>query len=314
MATVPFADADAGDVGFAHWTGLACAARSKSQQAWENVAAIKQAGNTWDAWDRHAGPWWQRALGIDLPANVSELWVVFPDYNEQKQAQLLTRLQAFPRLKRLDITNPCRTTTALGPLAQLQKLEELKLFGGEVTCLEDEVAVIAKLPRLKIYHDFGIEISSKSADILATMASLEELSFWRMGPRVSSDSDSDWAKLKNLRRLNCQITSLKLLASHVGEVIVFHVHEDIAQIAKLENLESLKLEGTDCTDDGLPPLVRLKNLKHLTLESDLITDACLATLTKLPSLTTLELKGKKITQEGIDQWETKRPGLTITKK
>ncbi|MGV3605368.1 MAG: hypothetical protein ACO1RA_03100 [Planctomycetaceae bacterium] len=287
-------------------------ARSKSQKAWDNVEEIKKMGNTSNAWDRHASPWWQRTLGIDLPANVTELWVDFPDFNEQKQAQLLTRLHAFPHLKKLDITNPCRTAHALVPLAYFQELEALELLGGEVSYLEVEVAVIAELPRLKSYHDEGMGISSKSANILASMESLEELSFWRMGPWVSSDFD--WAKLKNLRRLSCHITSFKAYATHHGEFIVYHVNEDIAQIAKLENLESLKLEMTDCTDDGLPPLLQLKNLQHLTLESDDLTDACLATLVELPALKTLELKGKNLTQEAVDQWQAKRPDLTITKK
>lgn len=284
-------------------------ARSKSQKAWDNVEEIQVNFHILGEIDRLTSPWWRRALGIDLPSDVTELMIILPDFNEHAQVQLLTRLQAFPHLKELDITNPCRTTTALAPLIRFQELEALRLCGGEATYLENEVAIISKLPRLKIYHDDGTGISSQSADTLASMASLEELAFHRT---MGIGNLGGWSKLRNLRRLSCQITSLKIYGSHVGEGILSHVNLDIAEIATLENLESLKLEGTDCTDDGLPPLLQLKNLQHLTIESDHLTDACLTTLTELPSLTTLELKSKNLTQEAVDQWKAKRPSLTIT--
>lgn len=285
-------------------------ARSKSQQAWANVEAIHSFGVTWDVWDRHAGPWWQRALGIDLPENVSELSIELHDIDEQKQIQLLTRLKAFPHLKKLDISNPWRSPAALRPLADFQELEELILWAGDNNLQSESVDEIAKIPQLKSYREYGADIGwiPNSFDILGSIPSLEEFSY--NGPFC----DCNWSSLKNLRRLHIGSVSLghSYACGEAANARSLFSNDIIAQIAKLENLEGLKLEMTDCTDDGIPPLLQLKNLRHLTLESDHLTDACLATLVELPSLTTLELKGKNITQEAIDQWKAKRPGLTIS--
>ena len=95
-------------------------------------------------------------------------------------------------------------------------------------------------------------------------------------------------------------------------ILLGEADNTIAQVAELENLESLKLERTACSDKGVKHLAQLKNHQHLTLESNYLTDACLATLVELSALKTLELKGKNITQEAVDQWKAKRPGLTIS--
>ncbi|MGV3605367.1 MAG: hypothetical protein ACO1RA_03095 [Planctomycetaceae bacterium] len=290
--------------------GWLAQARSKSQKAWDNVDEIKVncygAGNI----DRLTSPWWRRALGIDLPADITELDILLPGFNEHAQAQLLTRLHAFPHLKRLYIGNPCRTAHALGPLAHFQDLEELTLFGGQSEPFEDDFSVLAKLPKLKIYHDEGTKLTQKSVDILASIPSLEEFSFSQFGGLPES---IDYSKLKNLRRLHVSdISSTMLSGPGIGMILLGEADNTIAQVAELENLESLKLERTACSDKGVKHLPQLTNLQHLTLESDYITDACLATLVELPSLKTLELKGKNLTQEAVDQWQAKRPGLTIS--
>ncbi|MGV3605369.1 MAG: hypothetical protein ACO1RA_03105 [Planctomycetaceae bacterium] len=291
--------------------GWLAQARSKSQKAWANVEAIHSFGVTWDVWDRHAGPWWQRALGIDLPENVSELSIELHDIDEQKQIQLLTRLKAFPHLKKLDIANPWRSPAALRPLADFQELEELTLWAGQNNLQSESVDEIAKIPRLRSYHEYGADIGwiPNSFAILGSIPSLEEFSYDGLV------YECNWSSLKNLRRLHVSSVSLgySYACGEGANARSLYSNDMIAQIAKLENLESLKLESTDCTDDGLPPLLQLKNLQHLTLESDYITDACLATLAELPALKTLELKGKNISQEAIDQWKARRPDLTITK-
>jgi len=291
--------------------GWLAQARSKSQQAWLNVEEIQKTGNTFDVWDRHASPWWQRSLGIDLPEDVLELWIELHDIDEQKQAQLLTRLHAFPHLKILAITNPCRSPDALRPLTHFQELEELTLWFGQNDLERESLLEIAKIPRLKCYRGYegNIGIISNSFDILGSSKSLEEFSYHGIL------YDPKWSGLKNLRRLHIGSVSLSYIyvCGDGPNASSSYSNDTIAKIAELENLESLKLEMTDCTDDGLPPLMQLTNLQHLTLESDHLTDACLVTLTELPALKTLELKGKNLTQAAIDQWQAKRPGLTITK-
>lgn len=85
----------------------------------------------------------------------------------------------------------------------------------------------------------------------------------------------------------------------------------IAEIATLENLESLNLERTDCSDEGLKLLTQLKNLKHLLVESNHLTDVGLATLAEMPSLETLEIRSDKVTPEAIAKLKAVRPRLKI---
>ncbi len=286
--------------------GWLAQARSKSQKAWENVAAIHKFGNTFDVWDRYTNPWWQRALGIDLPVDITELMIELHDIDEQKQAQALTHLQAFPHLKKLDIVNPCRTAAALGPLTHFQELEELTLLAGQSALFEDDISAMAKLPRLKIYHDLGYGLAHNAVDVLSSMASLEELSF------SANDGNANLSRLKNLRRLNVSDLYLTMLiSSGAGSISLPQVDNTIAEIATLENLESLKLERIDCSDEGLKPLTQLKNLKHLLVESNHLTDVGLATLAEMPSLETLDITSNKITPEAIAKLKAVRPQLKI---
>ncbi len=294
--------------------GWLAQARSKSQQAWENVAAIKQAGNTFNTFKRNENPWWQRTLGIDLPVDIEEFEVLLNDVDEQAQAQMLTNLRAFPRLKTLRITNPLRTFNALSPLAHFSELEEIDLDGAQGGRKDDKamdgLPVMATLPQLKRFRSSGGE-EFEPPDALLTMTSLEDLMY------DVRQFDLEWSRLKHLRRLclHGRRTSL-ITAAHGNESrkTFANCESAILQIAKLPELEVLEIARGDCSDEGLKPLTQLKKLKSVSLESDLITDAGLATLVEMPTLATLNVASRNVTQEAIDKWNLKRPGLTITKK
>ena len=63
----------------------------------------------------------------------------------------------------------------------------------------------------------------------------------------------------------------------------------LMEIAKLQELEGLYLEGTRITDAGLKELAKLQNLKVLSLEDTKITDAGLKDVAKLKTSKNLGL-------------------------
>jgi len=293
--------------------------RSRSQKAWANVAAIERAITSYDLTTEsflewHKAPLWQRTLGIDLPRDIEEFTFSVPDGNEQIQIQVLTRLHAFPRLKRLSISNTCASATALKPLEHFSMLEDLEIDGtrggGKQKTEIDGLLVIAKLPRLKRFN-CEKSVSLEHSEVLLTMTSLEDL---RLVTSTKSDFKLNWSKMQSLRRM-CLIGSRAELIrpSRRWQLVRVNGNYVVSQIAKLERLEYLELSA-DCSSEGLRPLLQMKTLKHLSLHSDRITDNDLAMLAEMPSLETLELESIDVTQEAIDIWKSKRPDLTITKK
>ncbi len=283
--------------------------RSKSQKAWANVEAIEKHLTTYSFLEWRKAPWWQRTLGIDLPRNIEEFDFIVPDGNEHIQVQVLTRLRAFPRLKRLSISNVSASATALKPLEHFSMLEDLKISGihggGEQKTELDGLLVIAKLPRLKRFFALRGQ-ALEYQDLLFTMTSLDDLTL------ATGDLKMEFSRLKNLRRF-CLFGNRVQFLNNDRHKLRVNGNYAVSQIAKLERLEYLELSA-DCSTEGLRPLLQIKTLKHLSLRSDRITDNDLAMLAEMPSLEILELDSIDVTQEAIDNWKAKRPELTITKK
>lgn len=287
--------------------GWLAQARSKSQKAWENVAEIKLLCSVNNAsFDRSANPWWQKMLGVDMPRSVEDLSVEFlegPD--EAKQIQLLNRLRAFSKLRSLKVSEPFRSVSAMAPLQHLQTLQQLTLVKGDGDGTDEDLLTVAKLPRLKQFDDFGFSrFSHSEVEALATSQGLEELSI------DCKISDVDWSRFRGLRLLR--------VANMVSSGLYLdpdnHHDKDIAQIAKLQGLESLELKYVNVSPQGVMPLTLLKNLKSVRLLMSVISDEAIASLANVPSLETLEIESRSVTQEAIDKWSLKRPGFTIIKK
>ena len=73
------------------------------------------------------------------------------------------------------------------------------------------------------------------------------------------------------------------------------------EIAKLQELQGLYLEGTRITDAGLKELAKLQNLKGLSLEDTKITDAGLKNVARLENLQDLWLHNTSITDVGLKE-------------
>ena len=73
----------------------------------------------------------------------------------------------------------------------------------------------------------------------------------------------------------------------------------LKELARLKNLTTLGLVGTQVTDVGLKELGTLKNLTRLSLAARTVTDAGLKELARLKNLTTLDLGYTKVTDAGL---------------
>ncbi len=108
----------------------------------------------------------------------------------------------------------------------------------------------------------------------------------------SSSAETD-AAIAQVGRLN-RVQSLNLYQSSLGDT-------GLAHLRGLSTLSELNLGGTEVTDAGLANLKGLNNLSVLNLSATHVTDAGLAHLKGLTTLTSLDLQGTKITDAGLAQ-------------
>jgi len=76
---------------------------------------------------------------------------------------------------------------------------------------------------------------------------------------------------------------------------------DLKELARLTNLQFLRLSGTKVTDAGLKELAGLSNLRALDLGSTQVSDAGLKGLAGIKDLRLLLLDGTKVTHEGLKE-------------
>lgn len=99
-----------------------------------------------------------------------------------------------------------------------------------------------------------------------------------------------------------EITSVHLLQKRVRDA-------DLVHLAKLNELEELRLPGTLVTDAGLIHLASLKKLKYLHLQDTQITDAGLVHLQGLTNLVGVRLEGTQVTDDGCKKLSEFLPTL-----
>jgi Leucine-rich repeat (LRR) protein len=73
----------------------------------------------------------------------------------------------------------------------------------------------------------------------------------------------------------------------------------MADLAKLSQLEHLRIRGSNIGDEGLKAICEMPNLKILNLPQGKFTDAGLAHLKKLPQLESLRIGSPHVTDRGI---------------
>jgi Leucine-rich repeat (LRR) protein len=85
----------------------------------------------------------------------------------------------------------------------------------------------------------------------------------------------------------------------------------LAEVGRLNQLQSLWLNDASLTDAGLMNLKGLTNLSMLGLDYTQITDAGLVHLKGLTNLKELGLSGTRVTDAGVDELKRSLPSLRI---
>lgn len=131
--------------------------------------------------------------------------------------------------------------------------------------------------------------------------------------KVLADRDLDFAKTR--------LTDMQLqrLARHTGADAVRSMHlqnngitdHGARELARLTNLNYLKLNECLITDEGVKELCNLRNLEGLTVYSPYFTDRCFSHLRDLPGLRQLDISGGTVTEGAIRRFREDRPLCTV---
>jgi Leucine-rich repeat (LRR) protein len=201
-------------------------------------------------------------------------------------------------LKKLTLNNCPVTDEGFARLATLKNLENLTIMRTSITGAG--LAVLRKLPELRDLSLFFMELGKEGITRLASAKSLERLEFRYLDIGLR---DEDLACLSGL-------TSLKSLNMGVKDPSQSQItNEGLAHLAKLTNLENLRIPGKNINDDGLKHLAKLSSLESLTFNDCPITDRGLRHLEPLTSLKSLVFDNANVTEKGMAMIEAKIPGL-----
>jgi hypothetical protein len=181
---------------------------------------------------------------------------------------------------------------AIQYLPYLSRLEWLEIGGGKIS--PSEIAKLkgcASLARLYI-HD--IHLGNDEQTWLSSLTKLEALSLQRTG--ITGNV------LKNLSAEN--LTVLNLSGNEI-------VDNDMAQIARLKNLEVLALADTKITGAGIARLEGMKRLNEFNIMRCSIRDGDLEPFLSMPNLRIVYAEGCDITNMGIQNVVSRFPMLAI---
>jgi len=131
------------------------------------------------------------------------------------------------------------------------------------------------------------KLTDKDLSHLGRLVGTRSLRFSYQNTQITDAGTSCLAKLSNLE-------ILRLGTRGIGD-------ETLSHLAGLTELRELYLSGTDVTDAGLQHLGKLEKLRLLTLSNTKVSDKGLKHLAKLKSLETLHLTGTKVTAAGVQQ-------------
>ncbi len=176
-------------------------------------------------------------------------------------------------------------------IAQATDLEELSLAGTEIGDIG--LASLKSLVNLKSLELSATTVSDRGLESLAGMKRLENLSLEATlvrGPGLSQLKDLPALKTINLTSLPLRdetITSLPESLPYVENLSIAYsepTNASMKDLARMTQLRSLDMTGTDVGDEGLVQLAKLTNLEELLLSYARFNDkgfAPLAALTKL---------------------------------
>ena len=147
-----------------------------------------------------------------------------------------------------------------------------------------------------------LQIDNRDEALMATLGQLEKLEQIVLDrTRVSDRGIAELGNLKSLRRLG-------LRGTHITD-------SDMANLATIKSIEELDLSLTDVNDLGVSRLRAMPKLRKVNLSNPYISDKALEYLAEIPSLKELSLvvDGKRVTNPGVRDLQTKLPQLHITR-
>ncbi|MEZ6121878.1 MAG: protein kinase [Planctomycetaceae bacterium] len=128
---------------------------------------------------------------------------------------------------------------------------------------------------------------------LDELAAVPNCTFWVQKVNIYENARVSPQLLGKLSQLHA-VAHLKCPRSQIRD-------RELAEISKCRHLETLVLEATQVTDDGISALAGHSSLRGITLGETRITDTALAAIKTLPNLTDLYIAGTQITTAGLDQ-------------
>lgn len=205
----------------------------------------------------------------------------------------LALLAGFPKLRGLELGDTSITDAAMVYLSSLPRLQRLRLNGVPITD-----AGIAELAKLKTRMPLELDLRRTRV----TDQGLSCLKGRKLHALRVEDTVVDGSGLEHIAHSDVKI--LALCRTRIDD-------RDLEQIARIDSLRSLWLDGTAITDAGLEHLVRLPRLQFLGLAQTAITDAGLDKLQAAPGLRLLRLFGAKVTPAGVRRLQEALPHCRI---
>ncbi len=228
------------------------------------------------------------------------------------------RLHHIAGLEELEIGTPLpsRELQAIGEMTQLTALSlpqemTINVLGAR------EMARLKNLRSLRLYY---VDIDDTAFAELATLTQLEELDLTHT--RITDSGLSILANMPQLRTLElyrfqhtsqqltdaclpvvCQLQKLERL-SLSGEI----GDEGLKQVARLPNLKSLMILGSQITGEGLAALEHSR-VESLLLSPFQIGTTGLENLKKCQTLKHIQVNGQFDGLKEIEQWQTALPGV-----
>jgi hypothetical protein len=217
----------------------------------------------------------------------------------------LAVIRSMTKLKSLKLHRAKITAEGIGHLAKLQGLETLGLYSWEFTGSSEPA--IQGFPALRHLEMEGSpKIGDNVIAAFGPMPELEEVIFNRTPVGDKSLARLiDGGKVRTLIMNESRVTDAGLkLVGKCAEPFSLHLagaavtNEGLSALAG-KQIQSLVLDMTLITDEGLRSIAEIKGIGYLSLSVTKVTGAGIASLDRGVPLPRLDLEGAALTPEGV---------------
>lgn len=249
-------------------------------------------------------------------------------HSRVRQEEIVWACRAFPEVEEIDLGNTAATDETVAGLACLRSLTYLDLSKSAVS--DRGIAFLRYLPRLETLYLVKTDVTDRvmtSArempslkylyldETLVTRDAVRDMARERLtlviswAPRGSDAHGRAAARIKQFGGL--------LVCNHAGEYCLTCRErwrggcDGLQNLAELDNLTSLLIEGEWFTDTGMANLAASKGLKDLTLVKTRVSLAACLKLKEFPDLKKLTIVGGLLDEQAIAEIKLAIPGVTV---